>query len=201
MTGHERWKAVSENDKNYDGIFLYGVKTTKIFCRPSCKSKLPLKKNIVYFETKEKAEQDGYRPCKRCRPDLLKYEPIEEIAEKTKSLIHTYFTERQKLAHELGRIGVSHHRMANIFKEYYGMTLKEYYDNLRLAEAKNKLADTDEKIINIAYGSGFQSLSAFYNLFRKKMNMPPSKYRNEKKSRTAGASCDIIFPETDAEKS
>jgi AraC family transcriptional regulator of adaptative response / methylphosphotriester-DNA alkyltransferase methyltransferase len=181
MTDHERWKAVSENDTDYDGVFLYGVKTTKIFCRPSCKSKLPLKKNIVYFETKEEAEQDGYRPCKRCRPDLLRYQPIAEIAENVKSLIHTYFTERQKLARELGRIGISRHRMANIFKQYFCLTPKEYYDNLRLAEAKNKLAGTDEKIINIAYGSGFQSLSAFYSLFRKKMNKSPSKYRNEKK--------------------
>ncbi|MDR1144066.1 MAG: AraC family transcriptional regulator, partial [Spirochaetaceae bacterium] len=105
MTGNEGWKAVSENDKDYDGIFLYGVKTTKIFCRPSCRSKLPLKKNIVYFETKEEAEQGGYRPCKRCRPDLLEYRPIEEIAEKTTSFIHAYFTERQKLARELERIG------------------------------------------------------------------------------------------------
>jgi AraC family transcriptional regulator of adaptative response / methylphosphotriester-DNA alkyltransferase methyltransferase len=168
MTDNERWKAVSENDKNYDGIFLYGVKTTKIFCRPSCKSKLPLKKNTVYFETKEEAEQDGYRPCKRCRPDILKYQPIEEIAEKAKLLIHAYFTERQKLARELERVGASYHRMANIFKEYFCMTPKDYYDNLRLVEAKNKLVNTDEKIINIAYDSGFQSLSAFYNLFRKK---------------------------------
>jgi hypothetical protein len=53
MTDHERWKAVSGNDKDYDGVFLYGVKTTKIFCRPSCKSKLPLRKNMVYFETPE----------------------------------------------------------------------------------------------------------------------------------------------------
>jgi AraC family transcriptional regulator of adaptative response / methylphosphotriester-DNA alkyltransferase methyltransferase len=181
MTDNERWKAVSENDKNYDGIFLYGVKTTKIFCRPSCKSKLPLKKNIVYFETKESAEQDGYRPCKRCRPDILKYQPIEEITGKTKSLIHAYFTERQKLARELGQIGISRHRMTNIFKEYYGMTPKDYYDNLRLGEAKNRLVNTDEKIINIVYDSGFQSLSAFYNLFRKKMDKTPSKYRNEKK--------------------
>jgi AraC-like DNA-binding protein len=57
--------------------------------------------------------------------------------------------------------------MANIFKECFCMTLREYYDNLRLAEAKNKLVNTDEKIINIAYDSGLQSLSAFYNLFRK----------------------------------
>ena len=181
MNDNEMWKAISENDKDYDGIFFYAVKTTKIFCRPSCKSKLPLKKNLVYFKTKNEAEKENYRPCKRCRPDLLNYQPIEEIAEKIKMLIHTFFTEQQKLMHEIKQVGISPHRMVNIFKEYYGMTPKEYYDNLRLIEAKNKLVNTDEKIINIAYNCGFQSLSAFYNLFRKKMNKSPLKYRKENK--------------------
>ncbi|MDR3356264.1 MAG: AraC family transcriptional regulator, partial [Spirochaetaceae bacterium] len=59
MTDDQKWQAVLTNDGQYDGLFFYGVKSTKIFCRPSCKSKPPLKKNILYFENLKEAEQAG----------------------------------------------------------------------------------------------------------------------------------------------
>jgi AraC family transcriptional regulator of adaptative response / methylphosphotriester-DNA alkyltransferase methyltransferase len=216
MTGDQKWQAVLENDEHYDGLFFYGVKSTKIFCRPSCKSKPPLKKNIVYFETEKQAEQAGYRPCKRCRPDLLEYRPIKEIAEKVKLLLDeavpksgspgrtmilelqpiktaragykitnfgtgsdNCFLSQKELAKKMGQIGVTHHRVVAIFKEYYGVTPKKYYDNLRIGEAKKKLLETNDTIIDIAYSVGFQSLSAFYKFFQKNVNLPPSKYRKE----------------------
>jgi AraC family transcriptional regulator of adaptative response / methylphosphotriester-DNA alkyltransferase methyltransferase len=180
MTDDQKWQAVLKNDEQYDGLFFYGVKSTKIFCRPSCKSKPPLKKNILYFANLKEAEQAGHRPCKRCRPDLLEYQPLKEIAEKVKLLLENHFTRHKELVEEIGRIGVTHHRMVNIFKEYYGVTPKKYYDNLRIAETKKKLSETNDAIIDIAYSVGFQSLSAFYNFFRKRMNASPSKYKKEK---------------------
>jgi AraC family transcriptional regulator of adaptative response / methylphosphotriester-DNA alkyltransferase methyltransferase len=179
MTNDQKWQAVLKNDEQYDKLFFYGVKSTKIFCRPSCKSKTPLKKNILYFENIQQAEQAGYRLCKRCRPDLLEYRPINEIAEKAKALLHDYFLEQQKLMNEFEQLGVSRHRMAMIFKECYGMTPKKYYDTLRIEEAKKKLTATDATIMDIAFDTGFRSLSAFYMLFRKRMNISPSKYRKE----------------------
>jgi AraC family transcriptional regulator of adaptative response / methylphosphotriester-DNA alkyltransferase methyltransferase len=180
MTDNERWKAVLENDTHYDGIFFYGVKTTKIFCRPSCKSKAPLGKNVAYFATVKQAEQAGYRPCKRCRPDLLEYQPIKEMAEKIKVLLDSYFNREKDLSKEIGKIGVSYHRMVDIFKEYYGITPKKYYDNLRIEEAKKLLVTTNDTIIDISYNIGFASLSAFYNAFKKTANLTPSKYRKER---------------------
>jgi AraC family transcriptional regulator of adaptative response / methylphosphotriester-DNA alkyltransferase methyltransferase len=69
--------------------------------------------------------------------------------------------------------------MIHIFKEYYGVTPKKYYDSLRLEEAGKKLANTHDAIIDIAYSVGFLSLSAFYAFFKKNMNSSPSKYRKE----------------------
>jgi AraC family transcriptional regulator of adaptative response / methylphosphotriester-DNA alkyltransferase methyltransferase len=181
MTDDQKWQAVLKNDEHYDGLFFYGVKSTKIFCRPSCKSKPPLKKNVLYFETVKQAEQAGHRPCKRCRPDLLEYQPIKEIAEKVKLLLDNHFIHQKELSKKIGQIGLTHHRIVNIFKEYYDVTPKKYYDNLRLEEAKKKLITTNDTIIDIAYSVGFQSLSAFYTFFRKSMNSSPSRYRKENK--------------------
>ncbi|MFP3090295.1 helix-turn-helix domain-containing protein [Treponema sp. TIM-1] len=179
MTDDQKREAVVSNDERYDGLFFYGVTSTKIFCRPSCKSKIPLKKNMVYFENLKQAEQAGYHPCKRCRPDLLEYHPIQEIAEKIKLLLDDHYAQQKVLTMKMAQIGVTYRRMIHIFKEYYGVTPKKYYDNLRLAEARKKLINTDDTIIAIAYSVGFQSLSAFYSFFRRNMNSSPSKYRKE----------------------
>jgi len=65
----DMWKAIVECDSSYDGTFYYGLRTTKIFCKPSCKSKTPNRENVGIFATPENARRAGLRPCKRCRPD------------------------------------------------------------------------------------------------------------------------------------
>jgi len=96
LTDDKMWKAVVDCDKSYDGQFFYAVKTVGVYCRPSCKSRTPLRKNTNYFETQEDAEKAGFRPCKRCRPDLLDYAPMLELAQQTKNLIDDYFQERNR---------------------------------------------------------------------------------------------------------
>lgn len=69
MNTQEKLQAIQNRDSSYDGKFIYGVKTTKIICRPGCSARMPLEKNIVLFDTMEEAIQKGYRPCKRCKPE------------------------------------------------------------------------------------------------------------------------------------
>ncbi len=69
MDVREKMRAIQNRDKAYDGKFIYGVKTTRIICKPGCPAKIPLEKNIVFFDTLEEAVQNGYRFCKRCRPE------------------------------------------------------------------------------------------------------------------------------------
>lgn len=76
MNEQEKLQAIQKRDKSYDGKFIFGVKTTKIICRPGCTARIPLEKNIVLFDTMEEAIEKGYRPCKRCKPELVK--PIQE---------------------------------------------------------------------------------------------------------------------------
>ena len=171
------WRAVSENDMSYDGVFFYAVKTTKIYCRPSCKSKIPKRENVYYFSNSEEARTAGFRSCKRCRSDLLDYQPIKEIAEKAKKLIDDMWSEKLELDKEFLSIGVTQHRMIEIFKDEYGITLFEYMNDLRLEEAKRLLNKTNDEIIDIAYAIGFSSLSSFYRFFKNGTGLSPAIYR------------------------
>lgn len=177
MTSDKKWEAVINNDEKYDGIFFYAVKTTGIFCKPSCKSKMPKRKNVEYFDTKEKAYNANYRSCKRCRPDLLLYEPNKEIVEKIKKLADNYFSEKQVLQLEMKQIGLTSHRIVEIFKEQYGLTVNEYINKIRFEKAKILLENTDDEIIDIAYSVGFNSLSTFYRVFKKCSGQSPAVYK------------------------
>lgn len=77
MNHQEKMQAIRNRDSSYDGKFIFGVKTTKVICRPSCPAKVPLEKNIIFFDNMEEALKKDYRPCKRCKPELT-YKSQEE---------------------------------------------------------------------------------------------------------------------------
>jgi len=170
------WQALIDCDSSYDGIFFYVVKTVGVYCRPSCKSKTPLRKNVKYYKTVKDAENDGFRPCKRCRPDLPNFEPISELAEKTKKLIDDYYDKRKRLTIEMKQLGVSANHLSVIFKKQYGIPPMEYLNKIRIEHATALLRYTDIPIIDIAMETGFDSLGAFYAFFRKNTGTTPRKY-------------------------
>lgn len=160
-------------------MFYYAVITTGIFCRPSCKAKIPLKKNIVFFDTIEDALKNGFRPCKMCRPDLNEttYEPNKDLVERAKKLITNNYNksfETKKIAQMLG---LSNTHLVRLFKHYYGMTISEYLIELRIKEATRLLTHTDTEITKIALDAGFQSMSNFYKIFRMRTGLTPKEYR------------------------
>lgn len=181
MTPDEMYEAVMNNDENYDGLFFYGVKSTKIFCRPSCQSKRPLRENVCFFQHAEDAMKAGFRPCKRCRSDLLSYQPMKDIAESIRIHLDELYGRQALWNEELNEIGLSERRAVEIFKEAYGMTPKTYMDARKLEEAKWLLVQTDEKIIDIAVSVGFGGLSTFNRFFKEKTGCSPSAYRKKKK--------------------
>lgn len=175
----EKWNAVCENNIEADGVFFYGIKTTGIFCKPSCRSKMPLKKNVIYFDSMEEAQSAGFRPCKRCRPDLFDFQPAKELAEKAKGLIDRHFDENRELLRGFEYLGVTRHRMVEIFKEQYGMTMAEYTVSLKLQAAKEQLLNSDDTVLNVAAGVGFESISSFYKHFVRETGMPPAAFRKK----------------------
>lgn len=175
MTEQEMWDAVQRCDADYDGVFFYAVRTTGIFCRPSCRSKPPRPENVCYFQTAEQARRAGFRPCKRCRSDLLDYRPMREIAEETRQRIEEAV--KRSGAVRLDCIGLTPRRLTDVFRETYGVTPREYAAGLRLQAAKQKLAETEEPVIDIAYDTGFSSLSTFNRFFKRQTGQTPTGYR------------------------
>ena len=183
----QKWRAVAESDKECDGKFFYAVRSTKIFCRPSCNSKPPLRENVEFFDTAEDAITAGYRPCKRCRPDLIHYKPALELAERVKDTIDNLFADKAALSQELVALGVSRRHMTEIFANQYGQTPNEYLNVRRLETAKMQLDDERCTILEIALSLGFESLSSFYAFFKKHAGVPPGDYRRRNATAAGGS--------------
>lgn len=176
LNDEEMWEAVRNCDVSYDGQFFYGVKTTGIYCRPSCKSKLPKRENVVFFRTGKEAEKAGFRPCKRCRPDLLQYDPAAELSERTKNLLDRHFSDRVKLGRDMKDMGVSRKHLTEIFSEQYDITPSEYLVQVRIAAAR-KMLQEGSSIPDAAGMAGYDNLSEFYDHFRRQIGMTPARYR------------------------
>ena len=195
VTNEEKWNAVRTDDAAYDGSFFYAVKTTGIYCRPSCASRLPNPDHVTYFDTAAEAEHAGFRPCKRCRPDLIGYQPVRELADKMRQIIGDGFLDKAHVFEELKKLGVTPKRAIQVFKEYFGTTPGEHLDRLRIAEAVRQLRETDMPVIEIAFALGFESLTAFYTFFGKYKGVTPAAFRKSA-GETIGTDAFFIYPST-----
>ena len=161
------------DDERYDGKFYVCVRTTRIYCLPSCKAKLPQLKNVEFVATREEAIAAGYRGCKRCRsefyPDtspawLKRVLPLLEQEQCTR------ITE-QSLAE---RAGVDISTVRRYFKVYLRTTPLAYHRRLRLEHAR-KLLERGEDYLSAAYDSGFESASGFRDAFSKQFGCAPGR--------------------------
>lgn len=181
ISEEEKWKAVINCDKTYDGVFYYGVKTTGIFCRPSCKAKSPLKKNTQFFDNSKEAIKSGYRPCKMCRPDLVEsvYEPNRELIGGIKEIIDQNYMHDMDLRTIAREIGISPSHLTRLFKQHFGQTPNYYITQLRINKSKELLKSADNDILEISQEVGFKSLSTFYKCFKERAQMTPKEYRKK----------------------
>ncbi|MDQ0203216.1 Ada metal-binding domain-containing protein [Pectinatus haikarae] len=179
MTEEEKWEAVLACDASYNNKFFYGVKTTGIFCRPSCKSKNPKRENIIFFTAEEQARKSGFRPCKRCRPDLLEFRPHRENAEKIRLTYDRYFGDHVQLKKELEKLCLGRNQIIQLFQHHYKKTPVKYLKELRIANAKILLSDTQNTILQVALQSGFNSISTFYAQFDRLVGISPNAYRKK----------------------
>lgn len=168
----QRWQAVTNKDRRYDGAFVTAVKTTGIYCRPSCPARVPQRQNITFYLSPSEAEAHGFRPCKRCSPNTQAYEA--EIVERVCRHIETHLDERLTLE-ELGTVAsLSPQHLQKVFKRALGISPREYADARRMDHLKAQLK-SGETVTNALYEAGFSSTS---RLYEREMGMTPATYRN-----------------------
>src|ERR1700727_2093968 len=172
----ERWQAVKSRDSAFDGTFLFAVRTTGIYCRPSCASRAAKRENISFFSTAAKAEKAGYRACKRCRPDQLGApDPQMQAVKRACERIETA-EEAPKLAELAASAGLSPYHFHRVFKALTGVTPKAYAAETRARRAADKLR-TAETVTEAIYDAGFNSSSRFYENTDARLGMTPGAVR------------------------
>lgn len=180
ISDREKWQAVTSCNKSYDGIFFYGVKTTGIYCRPSCKAKTPAHENVLFFNNSTEATEAGYRPCKRCCPDKAVFEPDMELVKKAKGIFDENYTGLIGIDNIAKEIGVSSNHLTRLFRKQQGTTPTQYINGLRISKAAELLKNTDAKVLEIAYATGFRSLSNFYKCFKEQIGNAPKEHRESR---------------------
>lgn len=172
----EKWQAILNNDASYDGQFFYAVKTTGIFCRPSCKSRPPKKENIGLFRTPEQALSANFRPCKRCKPTGQRLPDDEWVALMTEYMDRNYM-ETLSLEILADICHGSPYHLHRTFKKVKGMTPVEYIQHKRIDQAKEQLTSSDNLITEVGVSVGMPNTSYFITLFKKKTGHTPAGYR------------------------
>jgi AraC family transcriptional regulator, regulatory protein of adaptative response / methylated-DNA-[protein]-cysteine methyltransferase len=179
----ERWNAVVARDTARTGEFLYGVKTTGVYCRPTCPSRRPLRTNVEFFATAAEARAKGYRPCKRCRPDRETTSPINAVVHELARRIDANPEQPFRLAELAKRAGYSPFHLQRNFKAVIGSTPKEYQTAARLRTLKTELR-RDTAVSDAIYQAGFGSGSRVYEKADGQLGMTPSEYRSGGKGLT-----------------
>ncbi|MFD2369924.1 bifunctional transcriptional activator/DNA repair enzyme AdaA [Brevibacillus sp. GCM10020057] len=179
----EKWQAIIRNDAAYDGSFVYAVKTTRIFCRPSCKSKAPNRENVQVFANARQALAARFRPCKRCKPTGQRL-PDREWVEQITQYIDDHFRERLTLEMLADACHGSPYHLHRTFKRITGVTPVEYVQQTRIRAAQELLVRTGESVAAISSMVGMHNTPYFMTLFKKFTGRTPTEYRqmNQKQS-------------------
>ncbi len=169
------YRAVTERDTTYDGVFFVAVRTTGIFCRPSCPARKPFRGNVEYFPSASDALTAGYRPCKRCTP----MEPNGRAPSWLRDLFSRVEEDPAKrwTDADLRDMSIDPTRVRRWFRAHYGMTFHAYHRARRLGLALGRLRLGDD-LTFAAYDHGYESLSGFRDAFERLFKATPGKGRS-----------------------
>lgn len=177
-TDAARWRAVTQRDPASDETFIYAVTTTGIYCRPVCPARLPLRENVRFYRDIRAAEQAGFRPCRRCRPDRVSLERqhAAAVAEACRALEAS--SEPLSLDELAAVAGLSRHHFHRLFKSQTGVTPQAYAAGLRQGRVAQKLAE-GEAVTAAIYQAGYASSSSFYDTSIAALGMSPKSVRSK----------------------
>lgn len=173
----EAWRAVEARDSRFDGRFVYAVKSTRIYCRPSCPSRRPDRGRVTFYAAPDAAEDAGYRACRRCHPRDTQFASAAAAAvERARTLIEEQPDRLLTLAELAARVGVSPFHLQRTFKRLFGVSPREYQDALRVTRFKSRLRAGDT-VSRATYEAGFGSSSRVYERSDRSLGMTPAAYR------------------------
>jgi AraC family transcriptional regulator of adaptative response/methylated-DNA-[protein]-cysteine methyltransferase len=176
MEAERFWRAVVDRDRGYDGRFVYAVETTTIYCRPSCPSRRPLRRNVRFLASADEAERKGYRACLRCHP-RAELPPAEAVVERIRALLGADPEHPPSLA-ELGhQLALSPGHLQRLFKRHTGLSPKAYADAQRFERLKQSLRQ-EGGVSEAIYAAGYGAPSRAYEKTRGHLGMTPSAYRS-----------------------
>jgi AraC family transcriptional regulator of adaptative response/methylated-DNA-[protein]-cysteine methyltransferase len=175
-TEEARWRAVVEHDAAADGVFYYSVRTTGVYCRPSCAARLARRENVRFHASPAEAERAGFRPCKRCRPNgAALAEEHAAAVEKACRLIEEA-EEIPSLEALAEAAGMSRFHFHRVFKRVTGLTPRGYAAAARARRVREELRRRGT-VTEAIYGAGFNSNGRFYAAAGELLGMTPTKFR------------------------
>ncbi|HEU4850781.1 MAG TPA: bifunctional DNA-binding transcriptional regulator/O6-methylguanine-DNA methyltransferase Ada [Telluria sp.] len=175
-TDDQRWDAVQRRDHSADGAFCYSVRTTGIYCRPSCPSRHALRKNVDFHASCAQAEAAGFRPCLRCRPDGPALGELHARAVEQACRLIDASEQEPSLDQLAEACGISRFHLHRIFKQHTGITPKAYAAARRAQKMQEELAAAPS-VTDAIYAAGFNSSARFYAASNAVLGMEPTAWR------------------------
>ena len=179
------YRALVSKDTRFDGVFFVGVKSTGIYCRPVCPVRTPNREGCLFFSRAAEAEQEGFRACFRCRPELApgqaSVDACSNLVRMAVEQIQAGFLNEHNVDELAGRLGVTARHLRRSMDQELGMTPSFLAQSRRLAMAKQLLQETALSMTDVAFSSGFSSVRRFNGAFRKQFRCTPSSLRKKKK--------------------
>jgi len=171
----EFWQATLARDPRANGKFFFGVRSTHVYCRPTCPARRPLRQNTLFFRTMQEAENHGYRPCLRCRPQE-QLEAVSLVQRAAKLLGGASEDEAIRLESIAAKLGTSTAKLRRAFRHMTGLSPREFVQAVRLEKFKKMLREGAE-ITDALYSCGYGSPSRIYEKTDAQLGMTPASYR------------------------
>jgi AraC family transcriptional regulator of adaptative response/methylated-DNA-[protein]-cysteine methyltransferase len=178
-----QWAAVLNRDRSFDGELYYAVRTTGVYCRPSCPSRRPARANVLFFAHVQAAQQAGFRPCLRCKPDETHgSSPDAALLHRACDYIEQNLESGLSRSALEAALGVSASRLNRLFRRLLGVSLREYAEARRMAAFKLNLG-IGLTVADATYEAGYGSSRAVYEGVERRLGMTPAVYRDGARGR------------------
>ena len=181
------YRALKARDRRFDGRFFTGVKTTGIYCRPICPARTPKLENIIFYPSAAAAQEAGFRPCLRCRPEaspeLALWRGTSNTVARALSLIASGALDGDDADVDglASRVGVGERQLRRLFRQHLGASPIAVAQTRRVLFAKQLVQETEMPMIQVALAAGFGSLRRFNATFRSLYGRPPSELRRKRR--------------------